>query len=75
MFGIVAGPSDSKWRRFHIQAQPRNLHTKFQLNRLKYSEIGTPNIHEYNQKTYNGREIFKFSKTVQQLNIFVNVMK
>ena len=32
MLGVVAGPSDSKWRQFHIQARLKNLHTKFQLN-------------------------------------------
>ena len=35
VFGVVASPSVSKWRQFHIQARLRNLHTKFQLNWLK----------------------------------------
>ena len=44
MFGIVAGPSDPKWRWFHNQARVRNLHTKFQLNRLKYIQIRAKHV-------------------------------
>ena len=39
VFGIVAGPSYSKWCRFHIQARLKNLNTRFQLIWLKYSQI------------------------------------